>query len=263
MLFKIFSLGLSGLVSLALLGMMPSASQEPEEPPPPKKGPHFPKAKGGEAEKKKAEAGPEGDLQRAYNLLRRLRADVQGSGRAEARTRDWTERAIRYHRDGIRALQDQNPQLAHEYAVIAHDLARVIEHVHNATISDRPDADLPTPPAPRGAGRDEWARRDLMQAYERLREADDGSDAGSEAKYYRGAAGELYQEARRDFQAGRLDRAAELARAAEAMTHVCEHLGHAADDRRTPPPTAEPKRRRGPESREGRGGDILPPPDRP
>jgi hypothetical protein len=262
MLLKILSLGASGLVSLAMLGAMPAAPQEPEVPPPPKKkGLPFPK-KGEAAEQKEGERGPEVDLQRAYSLLRRLRADGQAAGRPDARISDWTERATKYYRDGVRALQDENPLLAHEYGAIAHDLARAIDHARNATLYDRPDEDLPSLPTKAGAGRDRVARRDLMRAYERLREADDGSDAGPEAKYFHDAAGDLYRTARRDFEAGRLERAGELARAAEAMTHVCEHLGHAADERRAPPPATEAKRRRGSETKDDRG-EILPPPERP
>ena len=84
-----------------------------------------------------------------------------------------------------------------------------------------------------------------MQAYEQLREEDEGSDAGPEAKYYRDAASALYRSALRDFEAGRRERAGELARAAEAMRRVAEHLGHAADVRRAPAPKGEPKERGG------------------
>ncbi len=87
-----------------------------------------------------------------------------------------------------------------------------------------------------------------------------GGDAGAEANYFRDAANDLYRSARRDFDAGRLERAGELARAAEAMTHVSEHLGHAADVRRAPPPKADRKARGGKaDSKEDRG-EILPPP---
>ena len=265
MLFKILTLSASGLLSLTLLGVVPAASQPPEEPPPPKKkGLDFLK-KGGDEAKKGGEAGPEADLRRAYNLLRRLRADDRAAGHSDDRIREWTERATKYYREGIRALQDENPQLAHESAVIAHELARAIEHARNAELFERPDDALPPPPEKAGSGRDGDARRRLTQAYEQLREEDDGSDAGPEAKYYRNAASEVYRRAVRDFEAGRRERAGELARAAEALSHVAEHLGHAADVRSAPPPKAEPKARRGLGGRpakEGRG-DILPPPPRP
>jgi hypothetical protein len=264
MLLKILSLGVSGLVSLTLLGWMPSGPQAPDEPlPPRKKGLPFPRGK--EAAKKKGEAGPAGDLHRAYNLLRRLRADGQTAGRPEARIRDWTERATTFYREGIKALQESRPQLAHEYGAIAHDLARAIEHARNAMLYDRPDEDLPPPPGRSGADRDEDARQDLTRAYERLRDSAERRGADSDARYYHDAASDLYRAARRDFDANRLERAGELARAAEAMTHVVEHLGHAADVRIAPAPKTktEPQGRpefghRGPD--DFRGGDLPPPP---
>jgi len=262
MLLKLLSMGASGLVGLALLGPLASPDGSDEPPSPPKKKGDF--FKNGEAEKK--EPGPEGDLHRAYNLLRRLRAEGQTGGRPEGRIRDWTERATRYYRDGVKALEERNPQLAHEYGAIAHDLARAIEHARNAALFDRPDEDLPRVPGKAGSGRDGEARRQLTKAYERLKEGDDGSDAGPEAKFYRDAAVDLYRAARRDAEAGRTERAGELARAAEAMTHVAEHLGHAADDRTAPPSTAEPKVPSKAERKakcKGKGerlDDILPPP---
>jgi len=226
MLFKILSFGVSGLVSLTLLGLMPAASQEPG---------------GSTPSRKKGEAGPEGDLQRAYHLLRRLRADGQTAGRSDARIREWTDRATSFYREGIRALREENIQLAQVNAVIAHDLGLAIEHMRNATLYDRPDADLPPPPGKVKAGRDGDAHRELTKAYNRLREGDDGSDADPDAKYYRNAAGELYRAALRDFEGDRTDRAGELARAAEAMSRVCVNLGHAADVRTAPAPKAEVK----------------------
>ncbi len=89
MLLKLLGVGASALLSLTLLGMMPASSQEPgEPPPPPKKKEFFAKRKGearkkGELAKKKGEEGPEGDLNRAYNVLRRLRAEGQAAGRPE------------------------------------------------------------------------------------------------------------------------------------------------------------------------------------
>ena len=269
MLLKLLGVGASALLSLTLLGMMPAPPQEPgEPPPPPKKKDVFAKRKGeagkkGELARKKGEEGPEGDLNRAYNVLRRLRAEGQAAGRPEARIREWTDRAVQYYRDGLRALRDENPQLAHEYGAIAHDLGRAIEHARNASLYDRPDDDLPAPPRSASEGRGGEARKDLTKAYERLREGDDGSDAGPQAKYYRDAAGDLYRAARRDFEAGRSERAAELARAAEAMSHVAEHLGHAADVRETPPPDAKGRRPGRVGDKADREGQILPPPPEP
>jgi hypothetical protein len=256
MFLKLLGAGASGLLSLTLLGMIPASSQERDEPPPPKKKDVLGKKKG-EFAKKKGEEGPEHDLNRAYNVLRRLRAEGQASGRTEARIREWTDRAVDYYRNGLTALRDGNRQLAHEYGAIAHDLARAVEHARNAALYDRPDDDLPPPPETGREGRGGEARKELTKAYQRLREEDPGSDAGPKAEPYRNAASELYRAARRDYEAGRTERAAELARAAEAMSHVAGHLGHAADLRETRPskPVGD---RKG-----DREGQILPPPPEP
>ncbi len=256
MLLRVLGATASGLLCLTLMGMMPASPTEPQEPPPGKKKEfHGKKGEPGKEARKKADEGPEGDLNRAYNLLRRLRADGQSAGRTDPRLREWTERAVEYYRNGLKALREDNAQLAHEYGAIAHDLARAVEHTRNASLFDHADDDLPAPPPLRRHGRDGAVRKDLTKAYERIRDGDDGSDAGPKAAYYREAARDLYRAARRDYQAGRMERSGELSRAAEAMTHVCEHLGHAADVRETPKPRPG---RGGPEAdREGR---ILPPP---
>jgi hypothetical protein len=263
MVFKILGLGASGLLGLGVLGMMPAvAHQDPASPPSQKTG-RPDSEKDGEARgKKDAEGAPEADLQRAYSLLRRLRAETPATARADARIREWTERATKYYGDGVRAYREQNPQLARQYAAIARELARAVDHTRNSALFDRPDESLPPPPASAGSGREAYSHRELMRAYEQFRSSDDGSDAGPEAKYFREAAASLYEAARRDFEAGHVERAGELARAAEAMTLVCEHLGKAADLRVAPSPDAATKPR-GRSGREGDRGKITTPPDRP
>src|SRR5436189_194701 len=84
-----------------------------------------------------------------------------------------------------------------------------------------PEDDLPKPPG--GTWADEAPdplRHDLRKAYDRLSDA----DSKPASNFYRDAARDLYNAARRDAEAGRYDRAGELARAADAMTHVIEHL---------------------------------------
>ena len=95
-------------------------------------------------------------------------------------------------------------------------------------------------------------RVDLWHAHDLVR---GGLDAPKDEadKFYIDAARDLYNAARRDAEAGRLDRAGELAKAATAITHVSEHLAHALHDGPPPPrdgdrPKAkredfEPKRR--------------------
>ena len=61
---KILTMGASGLIGIALLGMQPPESQgQPGGPPPPPPPP-----------KKKGDGGPAGDLRQAYELLRRIKA---------------------------------------------------------------------------------------------------------------------------------------------------------------------------------------------
>ena len=89
--------------------------------------------------------------------------------------------------------------------------------------------------SPDGFGPDdssERIRRDLNRAYDRINEFGDRDPAPAAGFNRRRRATST---APRDAtcEAGREERAGELARAAEAMTHVAEHLGHAADG---PPP---------------------------
>ena len=96
--FKIAAAASSVLVSLGLAAFLPGQ-------PPPSGGPPPPKAKGKGEAKKKGERGPGGDLRKAYDLLRRLRADDSVAGRPEERLRDWTERAAELYRDGLKAFR--------------------------------------------------------------------------------------------------------------------------------------------------------------
>jgi hypothetical protein len=245
---KLVAVASSVLVSLGLAAFIPAQPPGPDGPPPPK-------AKGKDEAKKKGEPGPKGDLTKAYDLLRRLRADGTSASRPEERIRDWTERATKYYRDGLKALDTGDDFLAHEYGAIAHDLARATDHARNAALLDRRDPDLPPPPeglGPDGSG--ERVRRDLNRAYDRITEFGTGDPAPA-ARFFVKASRDLYAAARRDVEAGREERGGELARAAEAMTHVVEHLGHAADG----PP--EDRGRRG--FRPGGRGEPPPPRERP
>jgi hypothetical protein len=223
----------------------------------------FAKVKAKDKVKKKGgEIG--GDLRKAYELIRRLRADDVAAGRPEERLRDWTDRAASLYREGLKAQSASDMFRAREYGAAAHDLARAVDHARNASRFDRPDPDLPPPSDDFGMEdtRDR-SRRDLSRAYERL------TSLGSwqptpESEVYVKAAKDLYSAARRDLEAGRDERAGELARASEAMTHVPEHLaqvgdGHGRESRIAPPPAerANPKVKR-PLPVEPRGL-VLPP----
>jgi hypothetical protein len=232
--------------------------------PPPAAGQPFPKAKGKGDPKKKG--GPGGELRKAYDLLRRLRADDGAGGRPEERLREWTDRAAGLYRDGLRALNAGDQYLAREYGAAAHDLARAADHARNGARFDRPDPDLPSPSDDFGLeDTSERARRDLYRAYDRLRWL--GSwQAAPGAEFYNKAARDLYGAARRDLEAGRDERGGELARAAEAMTHVPEHLAQVGEGRGRvdvrpapvhPPDRPEPKGKRF-EPADRRGSDLPP-----
>ena len=95
--FKLAATASSVLVSIAAGWLPPAAARRDGMPPPPK-------AKGKGEGKKKGEREPGGDLRKAYDLLRRLRADDSAGGRAEERLRDWTDRATKLYREGLREL---------------------------------------------------------------------------------------------------------------------------------------------------------------
>jgi hypothetical protein len=201
--------------------------------------------------KKKGKREPGADLSKAYDLLRRLRADDGATGRPDERLREWTDRAAGFYRQGLKAMNASDMRLAREYGAAAHDLARAVDHARNAVRFDRPDPDLPPPSDDFGLeDARERARRDLYRAYERIDRLGDGR-ATDNAEFYIKAARDLYTAARRDLKAGREERAGELARAAEAMTHVPDHLAQIGEGRdrvgyRPAPPDEgpEPKAKR-------------------
>ncbi len=252
----------SMLASVCLMGAYPADPLDPSPGPVAQEKTKVKKAgpREKEKEKGKAERGPEGDLRRAYELLRRIRSDVGSRGHAESRLKEWTERATRLYRDGIKALSDDDPFLAHEYGAAAHDLARAIDHARNAAQFEHEDPELPAPPAPFDhEGLMRRVRDDLYRAYERILDVRHTVTAEN-ARFYSDAARDLYNAARRDLESKRVDRAGELARSADAMSHVAEHLGHAAGPQPPPPPRddpfgPDPKRERGgPDRKRGRFG---------
>jgi hypothetical protein len=249
MFIKCLSMSVSGLVALGLGALAQGPPRPPDGPPPPK------------AEKAVREAGH--DLKKAYDLLSRLRADEGPAGRPGERLRDWAERAVGLYRQGLKAYSDGEARLAHEYGAAAHDLARALDHARNAERLDRLDGSLPPPPEEVGPDpKGDPLLRDLRHAYDRIQELDNGA-VDREARFYLDAARDLYSAARRAAERGRTDRATELARAAEAMTHVPEHLGHAREAGNEPPPPdpkkEAPKQPRRPEPPD-RPGRELPPP---
>ncbi|MGC8639538.1 MAG: hypothetical protein ACP5XB_06625 [Isosphaeraceae bacterium] len=227
---KLIAVGISSVVAIGLAGLFqPPPPPGGEEPPP--------KAKG-----KKGAPGDE--LRKTYDLLRRIRAEDR-PGHIEERITDWTDRATHLYRKAIQSHERGERRQAREFSIAAHDLARAVDHARHAARFDRPDPDLPLPPdglGPEDVG--ERTRRDLYHAYDRIRDADIHR-ADASARFYLDAARDLYNAARRDAEDGRDERAGELARAAEAMTHVPEHLRRAGEDG----PEAEPKKKEGPRER--------------
>jgi hypothetical protein len=220
--FKLIATVSSVVVSLGLAAFLPGQ-------PPPPGGQPVPKAKGKGVGKKKAEREPGGELRKAYDLLRRLRADDGAAGRTEERLREWSNQAAGLYRDGLKAQSAGDMLVAREYGAAAHDLARAVDHARNASRFDRPDPDLPAPSDDFGLeDTRERALRDLRRAYERIGSLGSWQVAPSSDGYVK-AARDLYNAARRDLEAGRDERGGELARASEAMTHVPEHLAQAKD----------------------------------
>jgi hypothetical protein len=242
------------LVSLGLASLLPAQ--------PPGDGGPIPKAKGKEKAKAKktGERAPGGDMRKAYELLRRLRADDGSAGRPEERLREWTDQAASLYREGLKAQAVADMFRAREYGTAAHDLARAVDHARNATRFDRPDPDLPPPSDDFGLedARDR-GRRDLTRAYERLEWLGTWRTAPGSEVYIK-AARDLYSAARRDLVAGRDERAGELARAAEAMTHVPEHLAQVGADRDRPRdlPSPPPLDRPEPKAKKGEPRDFEP-----
>ena len=236
-----------------------AASRRAEVHPPPKA-----KTKG-----KKERPGEE--LRKTYDLLRRIRSDA-GNGRAEERIGDWTDRATGLYRRAIRAGEQGDPRRAGEIGTAAHDLARAVDHARNAARLDRADPDLPPPPegdGPEDIG-ESGPAASLNRAYDVSHPRGRADTARRpDAKFYLDAARDLYNAARRDVEAGRDERGGELARAAEAMTHVPEHLDNAGEpdgprDGRPPEPKKKdrPRGEPGPPSPPKAKGD-RPGPARP
>jgi hypothetical protein len=244
-LLKILALGTSSLLGLAMAAALPpEPASPPKEPPPPKS-------------KKKDDRGPVGELKKTYDLLRRVRSDSRSTGRPEERLRDWTDRATKLYRTALKSLEKGENREAREYGTAAHDLARAVDHARNAATFELDD-DLPPPPEAGGPEEeDERTRRDLRRAYDRIVEMREIRGV-TDLPFYLDASKDLYNAARRDATSGRRERAGELARAAEALTHVPEHLARATGDDRPGP--KEKRDRPEPPKAKGKGEAERPEP---
>ena len=159
---KTFAVICSVVISLGLATLLPAQ-------PPPVPGLPLVKAKGKGTAKKKGERETGGDLRKAYDLLRRLRAEEVAAARPDDRLRNWMDRAVDVYRTAQRSQADGDFFRAREYGAAAHDLARAIDHTRNAVRYDRPDPALPLPAGDFGVGNTrDRAAQDLYRAYERL-----------------------------------------------------------------------------------------------
>jgi hypothetical protein len=212
--------------------------------------------------KKKGDKGPDKgkhDLQKAYDALTDVAAWTDGGrGRPPRDLAPLIDRAKEMYRDAVHAAREDEMPRADELATAAHDAARGLVHALRA---DAPALrGIPAPPI-----RDTYELDNLLQrTRDRLEDVGEQSSRGV-GRTFLDAARRLYDQAR---QAGREEtaRAIQLARAAEAWTHVGEHLLRANSrgedrlppDRRRPVP---PEDRRRPPPPDDRRGPPPPPRD--
>ena len=189
--------------------------------------------------------GPKGPgkdhLQKAYVALSEV--SVRMNADRLRPPRDLTtlfDRTKDLYRDALKADREEERRRADELGLASHDAARGLLHALRANAPAV--AGLPAPPVRDDDELDELLRRTA----DRLEDADrDGRGAG---RAFLDAARRLYDQARRANRDESV-RAIQLARAAEAWTHVGEHLNRAdeRDVRRLEPERRRDRPRRGPD----------------
>jgi hypothetical protein len=213
--------------------------------------------------KEKGDKGPKkakNDLQKAYDALTDVATWTEGKkGRPPRDLAPLIDQAKDLYRDAVRAAREDEPRRADELAKAAHDAARGLVHALRA---DAPGVrGIPAPPR-----RDPYELDDLLRrTRERLEDFADTASRGPGRDFLE-AARRLYDQARRAERDDTI-RAVQLARAAEAWTHVGEHLMQADSptgyrpppDRRRPPRPDD--RRRPPPPPDDRRGPPPPPPN--
>lgn len=183
------------------------------------------------------------DLRKAYDTLFEVSVLQRATGGKP--TREAT-RFLDYARDFYRSAHERyqagQRREAAELAKAANDAARGLKHELRASMPV--PAGLPAPPAPGEAAAEAWtsAREELQRARDRIEEIVTPALAGP-GKVFLEAARDLYDRSRRAYTDREYFRAAELARGAEAWTHVAEHLerggytsSRAAEGPAPPPP---------------------------
>lgn len=213
------------------------------------------KQKGPKGPKEGPKKGKE-HLQKAYDALTDVAAWTDGGRNRTPRDLvPLIDQGKDLYRDAVHAARDDEPRRGDELAAAAHDAARGLVHALRAEAPGT--RGVPAPPR-----QDDYELDDLLRrTRDRLDDVGDEVSRGA-GRTFLDAALRFYDRAR---QASRDDevRAIQLARAAEAWTHVGEHLMRAdsridsrrdperrrerplpPDDRRRPPPP--PDDRRGP-----------------
>jgi hypothetical protein len=196
---------------------------------------------------KDAKDGKEGggkaakDLRKAYETITDL-SQVPVAGKEATRVLD---HAKRIYREAVKSYPD-DPRRSAELAAAAKDAARGLEHLNRALV--KPVAGLPEPPAdfdrpiggPKGKGPPAWnagagaepgpwseALEALSVAREQLTGIEADAPVTGAARDILDAAKALYGQSRTAYEAAEYRKATELARAAEALSHVPEHLNRA------------------------------------
>ncbi|HEV3436570.1 MAG TPA: hypothetical protein VG122_04385 [Gemmata sp.] len=215
---------------------------------------------------KDAKEGKEGggkatkDLRKAFDTITDL-SQTSVAGKEATRVFD---HAKRFYREAVKAYLD-DPRRSAELAAAANDAARGLEHLNRALA--KPVAGLPEPPldfdrpfgGPKGKGPPAWdagpgaergpwseALEALTITREQLSGVDTSAPVTGPARDVLDAAKALYGQARTAYEAGEYRKAAELARAAEAWSHVPEHLYRGGWEIGTAPPLAPVPKTKGP-----------------
>jgi hypothetical protein len=187
-------------------------------------------------------------LQKAYDALTEVSVWMKADrARPPRDTTKLFDRAKDLYRDAVKADREEEGRRADELGLAAHDAARGLLHALRADAP--PVAALPAPPLRDNYELDELLRRTA----DRLEVADRDGRGGGRA--FLDAARRLYDQARRANRDDR-GRAIQLAHAAEAWTHVGDHLNRAdeRDVRRLEPEGRRDRPRRRPDR------DAPPPP---
>lgn len=213
---SIHVLGGAAVAAFLMLAVLTPADAKPPRPP--------------KAEPRDARGRAADHLRHAYRTLGEVSrwqdADAEDDDDDSDRLRDLAQQARRFYRQAHEAYQDGEYHRAAEMALAANDAGRGLMHLSRAD-ADTPDlSGLPAPPD----ADDPRAADELRRAADRLAEWSDTDVRDSRGGAFLAQARRVLREARREADEGDTQEAAELARAAEAWTHVPEHLMRADED---------------------------------